>query len=240
MLETNEKVKKAAEEDIEGDPEEEFPVKKLWKIWSDPCTAVQTEDDKEILFEFWDKMVPVVSKCTSWNKSLKKNPDMRLPSKAFTVTDEAFTLLLVDNHFKQWLDLFEHGRNLKTYRSKYLAKYTEKDDEGSPGEATADRSKRGGRKTWSSEGMKQYNKLVLKVMVEREGDPEVNKPPSERRLALEKEFAEWLVDNDRCGMNSGSRKRKARNEDDEAANSAEMSYLKRKMPPGFSGMFATV
>ena len=79
-----------------------LPNPTVLNTWKE-LSKVDTEEKKVMLFHFWDKIVPAVSGVKKWEKG-KKCKDYINPRTAFTVSDEAFALVVVENNFSMWVD----------------------------------------------------------------------------------------------------------------------------------------
>lgn len=113
-----------------------------------------------------------------------KNP-LWDPNKIFTVSDEAFALVTLENHFDHWLALLKHhSYNIPPARSMSGTKKRKQEEisetprytsggitYGNMAEADLSKSK---SKGWSTEGINRFNELYELVIADRENFPNFN------------------------------------------------------------------
>ena len=89
--------------------------------------------------------------CVAGKRLWKKDKTSRLLSSAVQVSDKAFALLLLENHWDGWLEQLNPGEDEKTnVPAKYTVKQGTRKFEG-----------------WSQEGYKRYNELYEMVAADR-------------------------------------------------------------------------
>ena len=126
-----------------------------------------------------DRFVPCVVGKNTFKKRLDTNPVK--DNDLFTVSDEAFMLLILENSYERWVDIFDQqdpnsgaeigkrkGREWKWASSKHT-RYTQ----GGIRYARAGGiESSGGTKGWSREGKDRYIKLYQMVLQDRRSHPE--------------------------------------------------------------------
>jgi hypothetical protein len=166
-----------------------LPNPTVLNTWKELSKA-NTEEKKVILFHFWDKIVPAVSGVLKWEKGKKFRDDM-IPSNTFTVSDEAFALVVVENNFSMWID---------EYRMKKKQEDLEVEGERGGAVGVKIKSKKfkplytdlagtmGGKSGWAGQGLDAFN--CLYELVENDRGADMKK----RRESMESEFSKWLED----------------------------------------------
>jgi len=130
---------------------------------------------------FYRFFIKCVTKKTRYDKNVET---ARTYNDICTVSDEAFALLLLENSWDKWSDLYERdpmslvprrgGRGLVSVASPIMTKYTKGgyklvDTENG---ATAVPTSFGSSKGWSTEGMRRYNQLFDLIEADRTAHPE--------------------------------------------------------------------
>ena len=98
----------------------------------------------------------------------------------YTKSDEAFTLLLLENYYDRWMDIYQNhggrppvnrGSRKKCFESKVRPKYTAGgnvyDEQG--GKASSCGMRKG--KGWDISGIRRYNELFDQVEADRNNHP---------------------------------------------------------------------
>ncbi len=70
--------------------------------------------NQEAYTAFFDHFVPCATKKTTWDRRLAKTKTdltSSSPERLCSVSDEAFALLLLENSFERWLDIFSNHKN---------------------------------------------------------------------------------------------------------------------------------
>jgi hypothetical protein len=120
-------------------------------------------DRKEVLYAFWEKIVPVVDGVHKWSEKKKFVKNAR-PSMAFSVSDESFALVVIENNFSRWVD--EHrkskliddiGKDCGTRKGLGTIKPLYTNENGT----------RGGKGGWYGEGMMAFNRAFQVVLEDR-------------------------------------------------------------------------
>jgi hypothetical protein len=137
------------------------------------------DENKEALYVFWETIVPVVDGIHNWTRK-KKFPLSARPSVAFSVSDEAFAMVVIENNFLRWVDEHRKLKNGVKPRSKLKKKSIEgKGVEGSGEEGsdepistikplyTEESGTKGGKGGWSEIGMAAFNKMFQTVLEDR-------------------------------------------------------------------------
>ena len=134
--------------------------------------------NQEAYTVFFEHFVPCVTKKTVWDIRLEKaetnNRQSRL-TPLCSISDEAFALLLLENSFKRWLDLFsnhkgpvmqQRGVKQREFQSDVPTMYTRggiKYDKTSVTQSV---------KGWSAEGIVRFNTLFDLVKCNRAENPD--------------------------------------------------------------------
>ena len=122
---------------------------------------------------FFEHFVPCALKKTEWERRIAmagKNPEST-DNYLSTVSDEAFALLLLENSYDRWFDLFSKNEGLvmqqrgvkqRRFQSDVPTVYTR-------GGIKYDKyqSKEGEKKGWSDDGIIQFNELFEMVKQDR-------------------------------------------------------------------------
>lgn len=109
-----------------------------------------------------------------------KNP-LWNPDHIFTVSDEAFALVTLENHWDRWEALFKHhGYDIPPTRSMSETKKRKQEEISETPRYTcggityADTDSTGYSKGWSAEGLNRFNDLFDSVEADRESHPNFN------------------------------------------------------------------
>ena len=150
------------------------------------------DNNKEALYVFWEKIVPVVDGIHNWTRK-KKFPLSTRPSVAFSVSDEAFAMIVIENNFLRWVD--EHRKLKNGVKPKSKRKKKGVDGNGNEEETseepitnikplyTEESGTKGGKGGWSEIGMAAFNKMFQAVLEDRK---------QKVRKDMEDEFVEKL------------------------------------------------
>jgi hypothetical protein len=116
---------------------------------------------------FFDNFLPCVIKKSMFEHQVAVATNDRT---LCTVSDEAFALLLLENSFDRWQDIYrlrkgevtpKRGQKRREFESDVPTRYTK-------GGIVYDKTvKNNDPKGWSAEGIKRYNKLYAKVKEDR-------------------------------------------------------------------------
>jgi hypothetical protein len=116
---------------------------------------------------FFDNFLPCVIKKSAFDHQVSVATNGRT---LCTVSDEAFALLLLENSFDRWQDIFrlrkgevtpKRGQKRREFESDVPTRYTK-------GGIVYDKTvKKNNPKGWSAEGIKRYNKLYATVKEDR-------------------------------------------------------------------------
>ena len=105
---------------------------------------------------------------------LQENEDICPPDAVCTISDEAFALLLLENSYDRWLDIYttcggmpkqRRGDRSRRIDSEIEPKYTK------GGIKYTDEDKASKTKGWTEEGITRYNKLFQSVKKDRQKLP---------------------------------------------------------------------
>jgi hypothetical protein len=128
---------------------------------------LQGRTNEEVYSVFFDRFIKAIGKKTTWNtRVMEAKSDRGICS----VSDEAFTLLLLENNFDRWLDIFDmnkgqvsvrRGQKTRKFESDVATKYTR----GGHVYKATDKTKE--VKGWSSTGIERFNFLFDKVRKDR-------------------------------------------------------------------------
>ena len=142
---------------------------------------------------FFDHFVPCATKKTTWDRRLAKadnQPNSSMLQPLCTVSDEAFALLLLENSFDRWLDLFANhkgpvmqrrGLKQRGFQSDVATMYTR-------GGIKYDRTDiTQSVKGWSDAGISRFNELFDHVKEDREQNPDFERVWLEERKSAQAE-----------------------------------------------------
>jgi hypothetical protein len=157
---------------------------------------------------FFDRFIKCMGKKTTWSARLA---DAKSEKGICTKSDEAFALLLLENNFDRWIDIFDRndgnvavrrGQKKRKFESDVPTKYTK------GGHVYLDTNKTKEEKGWSSTGIERFNSLFDKVQVDRNSNPSfiktwlkakkdaiINEPTSARKKARKVVQARQELDN---------------------------------------------
>ena len=133
------------------------------RLWLEDIMELRNNPDA--YFVFFNPFLPCITGKTAWNermKTAKKDSDMAED------TDEAFALLLIENSYYRWEDLFD-----KEYHSQEDGKEEEKIESDvdtlytSSNQKYKDRAIKNGERGWSKQGIVRFNELVDSVRKDR-------------------------------------------------------------------------
>ena len=143
--------------------------------------------------DFFKYFIYPMGKKTYWKQTIQNaSNDQDMTTKS----NEAFALLLLENQWDRWLDIFtlndgkmtsRRGQKRATSESKVMPKYTR------GGITYAAGNREDGQKGWSKEGILRFNALYDLVSEDRKKNPEFIK--------------KWL-ESERENMSDGKRRRK--------------------------------
>jgi hypothetical protein len=136
---------------------------------------------------FFDHFVPCATKKTTWDRRLAKTKTNNESSKReilCSVSDEAFALLLLENSFERWLDIFSshkgpvmqrRGVKQRGFQSDVATMYTRGGIKYERTDVTQS------VKGWSDEGIARFNALFDHVKKDRAENPEFEREWLESR-----------------------------------------------------------
>lgn len=109
-----------------------------------------------------------------------KNP-LWNPDHIFTISDEAFALVTLENHWDRWEALFKHHgydipptRSMSETKKRKPEQISETPRYTCGGITYADTDSTGYSKGWSAEGLNRFNDLFDSVEADRESHPNFN------------------------------------------------------------------
>ena len=120
---------------------------------------------------FWDKFAPILEKKSTFMANLTS---AKADKDLLCIASEAFGLLVLENQWDRWVDVYEKsgGRifirgnvKIKEVKSDVQPKYTR------GGLKNGSRREIGTGKGWSAEGIVRFNQLLLMVHQDRENNP---------------------------------------------------------------------
>ncbi len=127
---------------------------------------------------FFDHFVPCATKKTLWDRRIAKamsNSASKKCQNLCTISDEAFALLLLENSFDRWLDIFlnnkgpvmqRRGIKQRAFQSDVPTLYTR-------GGIKYDKTEmEQSVKGWSEEGIARFNALFDQVIADRAENPD--------------------------------------------------------------------
>jgi hypothetical protein len=184
---------------------------------------------------FFDLFVPCATKKTSWDrriaKALTKTDSNNKEQCLCTVSDEAFALLLLENSYNRWLDLFTNnkgpvmqrrGVKQRGFQSDVPTLYTRGGIKYDKTDVTQS------VKGWSDEGISRFNELFDQVKKDRAANPGFERKWLEARKSAQEEE----------GATAKKRKRQptqARSELFESDNDDDIAPIADEAPVGDSG-----
>lgn len=149
----------------------------------------------------YESFIPAVATTDFYKQHLKvRMSNLTDNRELFTVSDEAFTLLLLENYYDRWMDIFmkfgaepppNRGSKKKVFQSKVKPKYTRggnvysgeayEGDTGSGEGGLPSMNNAGKGKGWTNAGITRFNVLFKEVKQDR-----INCPLFVKRFLNEK------------------------------------------------------
>ena len=131
--------------------------------------------------DFFKYFLPAVGRKSFWRHLIANGKcDIDLA----TVSNEAFALLVMENHWERWLDIYKKS-NGDTHELKHKRKTKDKNDKGQYTSSILPKYTRSGiiyrnkrksgddsGKGWSAKGIERFNELFDMVMEDRKENPE--------------------------------------------------------------------
>ena len=133
---------------------------------------LEGRSNKKCYSLFFSKFAPILEKKSIWNQRLKA---AKTDKDLLTISSEAFGLLILENQWDRWIDLYQKSggdiilrknSKLKDVESKVLPLYTR----GGLGKKLND-ARVGVLKGWTSRGIKRFNELYDFVVQDRNDNP---------------------------------------------------------------------
>ena len=127
----------------------------------------QGRKDAKVYSVFFEQFMPCVTKKTVFQRQVLVATN---DSTLCTVSDEAFALLLLENNYDRWVDIYrlqkgevtpKRGQKRREFESDVPTKYTK------GGIVYNQTEKKEDPKGWSSEGIKRFNELFDSVKQDR-------------------------------------------------------------------------
>jgi len=126
---------------------------------------------------FLERFVPCVTMKTSWDRRLAtaKTDSSKTKTSLCTISDEAFALLLLENSFDRWLDIFtstkgavmqRRGVKQRAFQSDTPTLYTKGGIKYNKTDVTE------AVKGWSDTGIRRFNCLFEQVKQDRMANPD--------------------------------------------------------------------
>ena len=137
--------------------------------------------DEKVYRIVYEHFIPAISSSEHYKAALTTrltNPAYN--KELFTKSDEAFTLLLLENYFERWMDIYkENGGHIPTARgsrkkvnqSQVRPKYTSGGNVYQEGTSNSERILTARGKGWDIAGIKRYNELFERVEADRKKCP---------------------------------------------------------------------
>jgi hypothetical protein len=134
---------------------------------NDFCKGRKT-DNKTLYTVFFTRFIPAVVGPELFRRRLQANNDVISPDELCSISDEAFALLLLENSYDRWQDIYEQTGGIPTQRRGDRTKQL--DSNIAPvythgGIRYAEKQTQG--KGWTNEGIARYNELFGKVSRDR-------------------------------------------------------------------------
>ncbi len=207
------------------------PKKKEGKAKFKIIDFMKGREKVEAYRTFFDVFQPCATKKTNWERQISRgdpNDERSEDMILCTVSDEAFALLLLENSYDRWCDLYfnnkgallqRRGKKGRDVESDVAPKYTRGGIKYSTNDAT------GMEKGWSQEGKRRFNELYDSVKQDRKQNPSFEKhwldarreaqtgktaPVKEKRLAVMTRSELFESDEEQESMES-NRKRLKKN-----------------------------
>ena len=133
-------------------------------------SILELRSNAEVYEKFYKYMVPSIGRKTFWKDivtSVKADQDVT------TVSNEAFALLVLENNWERWIDLFNNSRcqNPPVKGRKRISLSDKKPKYTRGGILYSSNSNRDDGKGWSNEGIERFNELFDLVRKDRKKHP---------------------------------------------------------------------
>jgi hypothetical protein len=154
---------------------------------------VKGRKNEEAYSAFFEHFLPCATKKTLWDRRIAKalsNSKSRKYQSLCTVSDEAFALLLLENSYNRWLDLFlnnkgpvmqRRGVKQRGFQSDVPTLYTRGGIKYDKTDMTQS------VKGWSEEGIARFNALFDQVIADRAENPNFERQWLEARRSAQEE-----------------------------------------------------
>jgi hypothetical protein len=138
---------------------------------------VEGKKNEEAYSAFFEHFLPCATKKMMWDRRIAKavsNPNSKKYKSLCTISDEAFALLLLENSYNRWLDLFlnnkgpvmqQRGVKQRGFQSNVPTVYTRGGIKYDKTDMTQS------VKGWSEEGIARFNALFDQVIVDCARNP---------------------------------------------------------------------
>ena len=113
---------------------------------------------------FFARFLPCVTGKTLWNSRLKR---AKKDSDMCGNADESFALLLLENSYNRWTDLFSKEKALRESGSDEKAFSSVSTLYTAPGQSYDDREIKTCARGWIKDGIRRFNRLVDKMRKDR-------------------------------------------------------------------------
>jgi hypothetical protein len=149
--------------------------------------------NEEAYSAFFEHFLPCATKNTLWDRCIAKTVSNLISKKderLCTISDEAFALLLLENSYNRWLDLFlnnkgpvmqRHGVKQQGFQSNVPTLYTRGGIKYYKTDMTQS------VKGWSEEGIARFNALFDQVIADRARNPNFERKRLEARKSAQEE-----------------------------------------------------
>ena len=119
--------------------------------------------------DFFSRFIPSIVGPELFRQRIQDNDENVSADTICTTSDEAFALLLIENSFDRWVDIFEKRNGIPTQRRGDRTKQCDSDIEpmythGGIKYTTATKTK---TKGWTKQGIERYNELFVLVARDR-------------------------------------------------------------------------
>ncbi len=173
---------------------------------------------------FFDHFVPCATKKTLWDRRIAKamsNSASKKCQNLCTISDEAFALLLLENSFDRWLDIFlnnkgpvmqRRGIKQRAFQSDVPTLYTRGGIKYDKTDVTQS------VKGWSDEGIARFNELFDQVKKDRAANPGFERKWLEARKSAQEEEGATAKKRKRQPTQARSELFESDNDDDIAPN----------------------
>ena len=154
---------------------------------------VEGRKNEEAYTAFFEHFVPCATKKTLWDRRLAKavtNTASKKNQSLCTISDEAFALLLLENSYDRWLDIFSNnkgpvmqrrGVKHRGFQSDVPTLYTRGGIKYDKTDMTQS------VKGWSEEGIARFNALFDQVIADRAQNPGFERRWLEARKSAQEE-----------------------------------------------------